>query len=73
VAPVALVGLAVVATSLVPAALEHRRLEAYHAQLLEETRRQEHAVRVLQKRWKQAQTDRFVRDQELQNLLHPSR
>ena len=71
VVPVALLGLAVVASSLVPAALDHRRLEAYHARLLLENRRNEEEVMRLARRLQKARTDRFVRDQELQRLLNP--
>jgi hypothetical protein len=71
VVPVALIGLAVVCTSLVPAALEHRRLEAYHARLQVETRRQEQQVMQLQKRLRQSRNDRLLRAQALQNLLNP--
>jgi hypothetical protein len=68
---VALLGLLIVATSLVPSALDRRRLERYHQRLAEETVRQERLAKALEKRLVLIQQDRFLRNRELWNLLHP--
>jgi hypothetical protein len=70
--PVALLGLAVVASSLLPAVLEHRRLEAYHLRLAEEVRVQEQEVMRLQRAARRVATDRFLRDRALRDLLEPT-
>jgi hypothetical protein len=71
VAPLALLGLAVLASTAVPAVVEHRRLETWHSRLLEEAHAEEQEVLRLAKRLKAARTDRYVRERELDRILNP--
>ena len=68
---IAVLGVAVLGLVTVPATLERRRLDAVHASLSAEIRRQEAALERLERLEREAARTPYVRDRELRRLLHP--
>jgi hypothetical protein len=73
VAWVAVLGLLVLCSSVIPAVLEHRRLDAYREELADVTRRRQESLRTLHRQLHAARHDLFVRHLALDRLLHPPR
>ena len=68
---IAVLGVAALGLVTVPATLERRRLDAVHARLASDIRREEAALERLERLEREAGHAPYVRERELRKLLNP--